>query len=122
MRCPFSYAAKGETTMRIKTRETGTGTEYWDNIEKRTVFVPIFEEPDFKFKNREDVKSMLAEKQVEDTVPDGPIAMLPDMTVKELKQYAADNEIEIPEGIKKKDDIIVFLNEAMLAEGEEVEA
>ena len=108
--------------MRIKTRETGTGTEYWDNIEKRTVFVPIFEEPDFKFKNREDVKSMLAEKQVEDTVPDGTIAMLPDMTVKELKQYAADNEIEIPEGIKKKDDIIVFLNEAMLAEGLEVEA
>lgn len=108
--------------MRIKTRETGTGTEYWDNIEKRTVFVPIFEEPDFKFKNREDVKSMLAEKQVEDTVPDGPITMLPDMTVKELKQYAADNEVEIPEGIKKKDDIVAFLNEAMLAEGEEAEA
>lgn len=108
--------------MRIKTRETGTGTEYWDNIEKRTVFVPIFEEPDFKFKNREDVKSMLAEKQVEDTVPDGPITMLPDMTVKELKQYAADNEVEIPEGIKNKDDIVAFLNEAMLAEGEEAEA
>lgn len=108
--------------MRIKTRETGTGTEYWDNIEKRTVFVPIFEEPDFKFKNREDVKSMLAEKQVEDTVPDGPIAMLLDMTVKELKQYAADNDVEIPEGIKKKDDIIGFLNEAVLAEGEEAEA
>lgn len=108
--------------MRIKTRETGTGTEYWDNIEKRTVFVPNDEAPDFEFKNREDVKSMLAEKQVEDTVPDGPITMLPDMTVKQLKQYAADNEVEIPEGIKKKDDIIVFLNEAMLAEGEEVEA
>lgn len=107
--------------MRIKTRETGTGTEYWDNIEKRTVFVPHGEEPGFEVKEREDVDSMLAKNQVEDTVPDGPIAMLPDMTVKELKQYAADNEVEIPEGIKKKDDIIGFLNQAMLAEGTEVE-
>lgn len=107
--------------MRIKTRETGTGTEYWDNIEKRTVFVPIFEEPDFKFKNREDVKSMIAsvdfasgpDKTVEE------IVMLPDMTVKQLKQYAADNEIVIPDGVVKKPDIIVFLNEAMSSEGEE---
>ena len=108
--------------MRIKTRETGTGTEYWDNIEKRTVFVPNGEEPAFEFKNREDVKSMLAEKQVEDTVPDGPITMLPDMTVKQLKQYAADNEIVIPDRVVKKPDIIAFLNDAMLSEGEEVEA
>ena len=110
--------------MRIKTRETGTGTEYWDNIEKRTVFVPNGEEPGFEFKERKDVKSMIASVDF----ASGPdmsvenITMLPDITVKELKQYAADNEIEIPEGIKKKDDIIVFLNEAMLAEGLEVEA
>lgn len=108
--------------MRIKTRETGTGTEYWDNIEKRTVFVPNGEEPGFEFKERKDVKSMLAEKQVEDTEPDGPITMLPDMTVKELKQYAADNEIVIPDGVVKKPDIVAFLNKAVLAEGEEAEA
>ena len=107
--------------MRIKTRETGTGTEYWDNIEKRTVFVPNGEEPGFEFKERKDVKSMIAsvdfasgpDKTVEE------IVMLPDMTVKQLKQYAADNEIVIPDGVVKKPDIIVFLNEAMLSEGEE---
>jgi len=107
--------------MRIKTRETATGTEYWDNIEKRTVFVPIGEEPEFEFKERKDVKSMLAEKHVEDTTPDGPIVMLPDMTVKELKQYAADNEIVIPEGVTKKPDIIAYLQEATLSEGVEAE-
>lgn len=98
--------------MRIKTRETATGTEYWDNIEKRTVFVPIGEEPGFEFKKRDEVKSMLAKNNEPDPEPIDDVMVLDDMTVKQLKQYAADNEIVIPDGVTKKPDIIKVLTEA----------
>ena len=109
--------------MRIKTRETGTGTEYWDNIEKRTVFVPNGEEPGFEFKKRDEVKSMLAEKQ-EFTREILAVWTAPDfksMTINQLREYADGEMIVIPEGVTKKNDIIAFLVEATSSEGTETE-
>lgn len=107
----FFYFGKGDMIMRIKTRETVTGTEYWDNVEKRTVFVPHGEAPGFEFKERREVDSMLDKAQAVDD--DAAEAIdFEAMTIKQLKKYAADNEIEIPEDATKKADIITALTDA----------
>lgn len=88
--------------MIVEIRKTISGTEYWDTKEKRTLFVPAGKKPDFEV-TKEPV-SMLAEPVEEDD-----IINFSDMTLKELKQFIAENQIEIPADITKKDDIIQFL-------------
>ncbi|MEK5171806.1 Rho termination factor N-terminal domain-containing protein [Heyndrickxia sp. FSL W8-0496] len=98
--------------MFVKTRVTAHGTEYWDNKKKRTLFVSNGEEPDFEV--TENPESMIGEpgevskKSLEDME-------LIEMTITELKRYAEEKNIEIPSNIKKKDDLIEFIEEALTA-------
>ncbi|EHK9494300.1 hypothetical protein KCT28_002071 [Enterococcus faecalis] len=46
--------------MRVLTRSSASGTEYWDTEEKRNVFVPKGQEPDFEV--TENPESMLSKK------------------------------------------------------------
>ncbi|WP_018664607.1 hypothetical protein [Heyndrickxia acidiproducens] len=93
--------------MIVKTRNTAQGTEYWDNVEKRVRFVPAGKDPDFEVTT--EYKSMLPGK--EEPINQDDIMNFSDMTLKELKQFAVENKIEIPAEITKKDDIIAFLTE-----------
>ncbi|MEE8670443.1 hypothetical protein AABM27_03505 [Heyndrickxia faecalis] len=75
-------------------RKTLTGqVEYWDT-EKKLVVVGSA--------SSETVETVDTETDVMD---------FSKMTVAELKQFAADNQIELPDDIKKKDDIIRFLTD-----------
>lgn len=86
-------------------RKTVSGTEYWDTKEKRSLFVPTGEEP--RFKVTENPKSMLtSDSETEHTEE----VSLNDMTVKELREYADELNIEIPADVKKKEDIINLLS------------
>ncbi|PFS09623.1 hypothetical protein COK55_27090 [Bacillus cereus] len=91
-------------------RKTVSGTEYWDNKEKRSLFVPTGEEPGFEVTvNPESMilgmdLSSEPDKTVVSTVS------LEDMTVKQLREYADELGVEIPSDVKKKEDIIELLS------------
>lgn len=113
--------------MKVPIRTTANGTEYWDNIEKRTVFVPAGVEPNFEV--TENPKSMIAgidlatgkDLTINNTQPDGPITLFAEMTIKDLRAYAKQKEITIPLSIKKQEDIAAFLCEETLSEGAMIE-
>ncbi|EEM02480.1 hypothetical protein [Bacillus pseudomycoides] len=95
--------------MIVEIRKTVSGTEYWDTKEKRSLFVPIGEEPGFEV--TENPKSMVV-KFASDKVIDVKVKepSLDDMTVKELRAHATELGIEIPKDVTKKDDIIALLS------------
>lgn len=65
-------------------RKALNGTEYWDTKKKLVVITPNSEEK---------------------------VKPLKDMTVPQLKQYAADHKIEIPAEVTKKEDIVQLLSD-----------
>lgn len=92
-------------------RKTISGTEYWDNKEKRSLFVPTGEEPGFEV--TENPKSMILGMDLS-SEPDKTVIVevpvLSNKTVKELREYADELGIEIPPDVKKKEDIIELLS------------
>lgn len=96
--------------MKVQTRVTAQGTEYWDAKEKKVLFVPDGEEPDFEV--TKDPKSMVLGKGSNQSVDDKDVINFSKMTVPQLKEFAVEHEIEIPSDITKKDDIIKFLTDA----------
>ncbi|MFS7423919.1 hypothetical protein AB6878_11845 [Carnobacterium maltaromaticum] len=102
--------------MRTLVRTTLAGNEYWDNKEKRIIFVPDGEAPGFEV--TENPESMIAGKETEklnDPVKakvaeeESSSLDLDSMSTKQLKEYADVNEIEIPNKIKTKKEIAEFI-------------
>ncbi|MBJ7985830.1 Rho termination factor N-terminal domain-containing protein [Bacillus cereus] len=96
--------------MKVETRKTVSGTEYWDLKEKRSLFVPVDEEPGFEV--TENPESMILGMDLS-SEPDKTVVStvsLEDMTVKQLREYAGELDIEIPADVKKKEDIIELLS------------
>lgn len=126
--------------MKVLTRSSIAGNEYWDTEEKKSIFVPKGMNPDFEV--TENPKSMIIpeEKKVspvfdefkvggqieingEPVFPgdknedvsskennDSPI--LEEMNIKELRAYAKKKDIDIPSAIKTKGDILQIIEEA----------
>ncbi|EEM37928.1 hypothetical protein P9Y62_04175 [Bacillus thuringiensis] len=90
-------------------RKTISGTEYWDNKEKRSLFVPTGEEPGFEV--TVNPESMILGMDLS-SEPDTTVVTVPfnDMTVKQLREYADELGVEIPADVKKKEDIIELLS------------
>ena len=86
--------------MRAKIRTTGAGTEYWDNIEKRIIFVPNGSKPNFEVTDEYESLIHKEEKKEVEKEPD-----LERMNLKQLKEHAASLEIELPNEAKTKDQI-----------------
>lgn len=106
--------------MRTLVRTTLAGNEYWDNEEKRIIFVPVGEAPDFKV--TVNPKTMIADLSTTKdlTVVDEKVVgldddiisevALEDLNLKQLKEFAATNKLTIPATIKTKADIVKFLD------------
>ncbi len=104
--------------MITETRKTISGTEYWDNEQKKSLFVPTGEVPGFEV--TVNPESMIADKGfatggylTKDTLAIGEAGtelILSNKTIKELREYADELGIEIPSDIKKKEDIIELLS------------
>ncbi|OTW86758.1 hypothetical protein BK702_15150 [Bacillus thuringiensis serovar cameroun] len=88
-------------------RKTISGTEYWDNEKKKSLFVPTGEVPGFEVTVNPD--SMILGMDLS-SEPDKTVVNLNSMTVKQLHDYAASINIEIPADVKKKEDIIDLLS------------
>ena len=92
-------------------RKTISGTEYWDNREKRSLFVPIGEVPGFEVTvNPESMIMGMDLANVKNMTVVSGVPVLSNMTVKELREYANELGIEIPADVKKKEDIIELLS------------
>lgn len=101
-------------------RKTISGTEYWDNEKKKTLFVPTGEESGFEV--TVNPESMIADKELatggyftgnteEQVIGElGTELILSNKTIKELREYAASINVEIPSDMKKKEDIIDLLS------------
>lgn len=132
--------------MRVLIRSSASGTEYWDTEEKRNVFVPKGQEPDFEV--TENPESMLTkeadlyvgglpitvgnvtvdtdgikgerllttastdEEQDEIVPSDDESVVLEEMSVKELREYAKRNDIEIPSAVRVKAEILNIIKES----------
>ncbi|PEM36742.1 hypothetical protein COF81_08155 [Bacillus pseudomycoides] len=92
--------------MITEVRKTISGTEYWDSKEKRILFVPTGEEPGFEVTVNPDSMILGMDSSIE---PDKTVVNLNGMTVKQLHEYAASINVEIPADVKKKEDIIDLL-------------
>lgn len=132
--------------MRVLIRSSASGKEYWDTEEKRNVFVPKGQEPDFEV--TENPESMLskeadlhvgglpitvgnvtvdtdgikgerllttasADEEQDEIVPsDDESVVLEEMSVKELREYAKRNDIEIPSAVRVKGEILNIIKES----------
>ncbi|MGX5633610.1 Rho termination factor N-terminal domain-containing protein [Bacillus thuringiensis] len=104
--------------MITETRKTISGTEYWDNEQKKSLFVPHNVDPDFLV--TVNPESIIAGKGfatggylTKDTLAIGETGtelILSNKTIKELREYADELGIEIPADVKKKEDIIDLLS------------
>ncbi|WP_420973642.1 Rho termination factor N-terminal domain-containing protein [Bacillus thuringiensis] len=104
--------------MIIEVRKTISGTEYWDNEQKKSLFVPTGEVPGFEV--TVNPESMIADKGfatggylTKDKLvigESGTECILSNKTVKELREHADELGIEIPADVKKKEDIIELLS------------
>lgn len=116
--------------MKVETRKTAHGTEYWDAKDKRTVFVPIGKKP--AFEETVNPTSMILGVDLEsgkdrtvvegEAFTEGAAIIFADMSIKELRAYAKDNGIQIPNKLTKQVDIAEFLNELTPTEGTEDDA
>ncbi|MGF9853123.1 hypothetical protein ABHN09_16365 [Bacillus paramobilis] len=90
-------------------RKIISGTEYWDNEKKKSLFVPTGEEPGFEV--TVNPESMILGMDLS-SEPDTTVVIVPfnDMTVKQLPEYADELGVEIPADVKKKEDIIELLS------------
>lgn len=126
--------------MRVLIRSSASGKEYWDTEEKRNVFVPKGKEPDFEFSDEsvsmidnkiisvdksegnDQTVVVVAEKQDDgalqvnsiDVVSDSyeEEVLLEEMSVKELREYAKRNDIEIPSAVRVKAEILNIIKES----------
>ena len=102
--------------MKTKIRETISGTEYWDSKEMKTISVPKGEEPDFDLTDSLENQKEKPGDDLESKEPDNLQNQddnkidLKSMTIEELKKYAKDHDVEIPNDVKKKLDIIELLS------------
>lgn len=95
--------------MKVLIRSTTNGNEYWDNIAKKTIFVPAGVEPPFEV--TENPETMIADKVVVSKVI-VPLDLNPNlesMNNEQLRAFAEQNNIELPANIKKDESIRKFI-------------
>lgn len=92
--------------MRVEIRKSAAGTEYWDNVEKRTVLVPHGSKPDFEVT---DNPTTMVDVSGGDKAKVNP----EEEEAKKLREFAKENNIEIPFNVKKVETIRKYIDDAL---------
>ncbi|MDK8641320.1 Rho termination factor N-terminal domain-containing protein [Niallia taxi] len=103
--------------MFVETRKTASGSEYWDAKNKKSVFVPIGQKPDFEV--TENPKSMIYGLDLatgeDKTVINSELVdtqdNLEEMDAEQLLAYAKENSIDVPGNMKKAETIREHIKE-----------
>ncbi|MGG2936778.1 hypothetical protein ABEO66_22130 [Bacillus pacificus] len=105
-------------------RKTISGTEYWDNEKKKSLFVPSGEEPGFEVTvNPETMIGGIDFAKGKDfSAIDGKVVdyeiNLDDMNVEALLSFAKDNCIDVPGKLKKEETIRNYIVEKLTTDTE----
>jgi len=109
--------------MKSEIRKTAAGTEYWDNEEKRVLFVPTGSEPNFEV--TKNPKSMVAATELakdrdKATINSQQVNISEDINLDEmdeaqLREFAKENNIELAFNVKKEETIRKNIKEALVA-------
>lgn len=98
--------------MIVETRKTARGTEYWDNVEKRTLFVPAGKKPGFDVTVKP--KSMVEDGHNANVgVADEVHPSLKDLNKEQLLNFAEQNEIDVPGNMSKEETIRKYIAESL---------
>lgn len=101
--------------MNVLIRTTANGNEYWDSIAKKVLFVPAGETPSFEV--NENPTTMLHKGEAVKPLVE-PLFNLDGMTATQLREYAEENNIEVPGNLKKPDTIREYIEEQLAADEE----
>lgn len=101
--------------MKVPIRTTANGTEYWDSEAKKVLFVPTGMRPAFEV--TESPTTMLHKGETVKPLVE-PVFNLEGMTATELREYAEENNIEVPGNLKKPDTIREYIEEQLAADEE----
>lgn len=102
--------------MRVPIRTTANGTEYWDSEAKKVLFVPAGMRPSFEV--TESPTTMLHKGETVKPLINTPVFNLEGMTATQLKEFAEENNIEVPGNLKKVDAIRDYIEEQLAADEE----
>ncbi|EOO23467.1 phage protein [Bacillus cereus VD133] len=97
-------------------RKTISGTEYWDNEQKKSLFVPTGEEPGFEVTvNPESMIIKHADNKVigVEVIDTDTEINLNDMNAEQLLSFAKENDIEVPGKLKKEETIRNYIVEQL---------
>ncbi|MCS1392988.1 Rho termination factor N-terminal domain-containing protein [Lysinibacillus boronitolerans] len=101
--------------MNVPIRTTANGTEYWDSEAKKTIFVPAGMRPAFEV--TESPTTMLHKGETVKPLVE-PVFNLEGMTATQLREYAEENNIEVPGNLKKAETIREHIEEQLAADAE----
>ncbi|QEA00835.1 hypothetical protein D0439_20200 [Lysinibacillus fusiformis] len=101
--------------MKVLIRTTANGKEYWDNEGKKILFVPKNEEPLFDV--TESPTTMLHKGETVKPL-DEPVFTLEGMNATQLREYAEENNINVPGNLKKVEAIREYIEEQLAADAE----
>lgn len=96
--------------MKVPIRKTINGTEYWDTVAKKSSFVPVGEEPSFEVTKNPTTMLHKAEKVKPSA---NPVIDLDGMTATQLREFAEENNIDVPGNLKKLDTIRGYIAEQL---------
>jgi len=100
--------------MKVPIRTTANGTEYWCTEDKKTIFVPAGEQPLFEVTESPDT---MLHTDVKPSA-DEPVINLDGMTATQLREFAEENNIEVPGNLKKPDTIREHIEAQLVADAE----
>ncbi len=110
--------------MKVLIRTTANGTEYWCTDDKKTLFVPAGEQPSFEVTDEPTTMIVGVDfaKGKDVTVIDGkaiePVFTLEGMTATQLREFADENNIDVPGNLKKPDTIREYIEEQLEVDAE----
>ena len=101
--------------MKVPIRTTANGTEYWCTVDKKTLFVATGEQPSFEV--TDEPTTMLPKSETVKPLEE-PVFNLDGMNVTQLREFAEENNIEVPGNLKKPDTIREYIEEQLAADTE----
>ncbi|MEQ6855284.1 hypothetical protein AAHH17_12460 [Lysinibacillus capsici] len=100
--------------MKVPIRTTANGTEYWDSEAKKILFVPAGIRPSFEVTEKPESMLYVETKPLTDT----PVFSLEDMSATQLREFAEENNIDVPGNLKKPETIREYIEEQLAADEE----
>lgn len=101
--------------MKVPIRATANGTEYWDSEDKKILFVPAGEKPAFEV--TESPTTMLHKGETVKPLVE-PVFNLDGMNATQLREYAEENNIDVPGNLKKPETIREYIEEQLEVDGD----